>query len=70
MTSALPTLAARNNPKLGIGMVVVGRFPDKRRVDYARVESTGLPEPPPAAEVRLGRRTAFTVPLLASPRKN
>ena len=33
-------------------------------------ESTGISEPLPAAEPRLGRRTALTFPLFAPPQKN
>jgi hypothetical protein len=40
------------------------------RVDHLLVESTGISEPPPAAEPRLGRRTALTFPLLPPPQKN
>jgi len=40
------------------------------RVDYLLVESTGISEPLPAAEPRLGRRTALTFPLLPPPQKN
>ena len=39
----------------------------KRRFDYFLVESTGILEPRPAAEPRLGRRTALTFPLLPPP---
>ena len=31
------------------------------RFDYFRVESTGISEPPPVAEPRLGRRTVLTL---------
>ncbi|WP_425450327.1 hypothetical protein [Virgifigura deserti] len=34
------------------------------------MESTGVSEPLPAAETRLGRRTALTFPLLPPPQKN
>jgi hypothetical protein len=40
------------------------------RVDYLLVESTGISEPLPAAEPRLGRRTVLTFPLLPPPQKN
>jgi hypothetical protein len=42
------------------------------RFDYLLVESTGIwiSEPLPAAEPRLGRRTALTLPLLPPPQKN
>jgi G3E family GTPase len=40
------------------------------RFDYLLVGSTGVPEPLPAAETRLGRRTALTFSLLPPPQKN
>jgi len=40
------------------------------RVDYLRVGSAGVLEPLPAAEARLGRRTARTFPLFPPPQKN
>jgi hypothetical protein len=40
------------------------------RVDHLLVGSTGVSEPLPAPETRLGRRTALTFPLLPPPRKN
>ena len=40
------------------------------RVDYWLVDSTGISEPLPAADPRLGRRTALTFPLLPPPQKN
>jgi hypothetical protein len=40
------------------------------RFDYLLVESTGISEPLPAAEPRLGRRTVLTFPLLPPPQKN
>ena len=40
------------------------------RFDYLFVESTGISEPLPAAETRLGRRTALTFPLFPPPQKN
>ena len=42
----------------------------KGRFDYLFVESTGISERLPAAEPRLGRRTALTFPLLPPPQKN
>ena len=39
------------------------------RVDYLRLRATVVSEPLPAAEPRLGRRTARTFPL-APPQKN
>jgi G3E family GTPase len=43
---------------------------DGHSFDYLLVESTGLSEPLPLAEPRLGRRTALTFPLLPPPQKN
>src|SRR5262249_27124493 len=40
------------------------------RFDYLLVESTGVSEPLPAAEARLGRRTVLTFPLFPPPQKN
>ena len=40
------------------------------RFDYLLVESTGISEPVPLAEPRLGRRTVLTFPLLPPPQKN
>ena len=40
------------------------------RFDYLFVESTGISEPLPTAEPRLGRRTVLTLPLLPPPQKN
>jgi hypothetical protein len=40
------------------------------RFDYLLVGSTGVSEPLPATETRLGRRTALTFPLLPPPQKN
>lgn len=40
------------------------------RFDYLLVESTGISEPLPVAEPRLGRRTVLTFPLLPPPQKN
>ena len=42
----------------------------ERGFDYLLVGSTGVSEPLPAAETRLGRRTALTFPLLPPPQKN
>jgi G3E family GTPase len=38
--------------------------------DYLLVQSTGISEPLPVAEPRLGRRTALTFRLLPPPLKN
>jgi hypothetical protein len=43
---------------------------DGCRFDYLLVESTGISEPLPAAEPRLGRRIVLTFPLLPPPQKN
>jgi G3E family GTPase len=40
------------------------------RFDYLLLESTGILEPLPVAEPRLGRRTALILPLLPPPQKN
>ena len=40
------------------------------RLDYLLAGSKGVSEPLPAAETRLGRRTALTFPLLPPPQKN
>jgi hypothetical protein len=40
------------------------------RFDYLPVESTGISEPLPVAEPRLGRRTVLTLPLFPPPQKN
>jgi hypothetical protein len=44
--------------------------PSEGRFDYLLVESTRISEPRPAAELRLGRRTVLTFPLLPPPQKN
>ena len=51
-------------------LVEVSKITRKSRFDYLLVESTGISEPLPAAEPRLGRRTALTFPLLPPPQKN
>jgi G3E family GTPase len=50
--------------------VKISNLAHKGRFDYLLVRSTGVSEPLPAAETRLGRRTALTVPLLPPPQKN
>src|SRR6266566_8826934 len=50
--------------------VEVGKLAREGRFDYLLVESTGILEPLPAAEPRLGRRTVRTFPLLPPPQKN
>jgi G3E family GTPase len=51
-------------------LVELSRLARKGRFAYLLVESTGISEPLPAAEPRLGRRTALTFPLLPPPQKN
>jgi GNAT superfamily N-acetyltransferase len=59
---------------VGRGLSVMGMkrsgFQRRRTRDYFLVGSTGVSEPLHAAETRLGRRTALTVPLLPPPQKN
>jgi uncharacterized protein len=50
--------------------VEVSKLAREGRFDYLLVESTGLSEPLPGAEPRLGRRTVLTFPLLPPPQKN
>ena len=50
-------------------LVEVSKLPREGRFDYFLVESTGISEPP-VAELRLGRRTVLTLPLLPPPQKN
>jgi hypothetical protein len=73
------TLAALATGPLGLAvaqppavqcLVEVSRLARKGRFDYLLVESTGVSEPLPAAEPRLGRRTVLTFPLLPPPQKN
>jgi len=51
-------------------LVGVSKLAREGRFDYLLVESTGLSEPPPGAEPRLGRRMVLTFPLLPPPQKN
>ena len=51
-------------------LVELSKLAREGRFDYLLVESTGISEPPPVAEPRLGRRTALTFPLLPPPQKN
>jgi G3E family GTPase len=51
-------------------LVEVSKRAREGRFDYLLVESTGLSEPLPRAEPRLGRRTVLTFPLLPPPQKN
>jgi hypothetical protein len=48
----------------------VSKLAREGRFDYLLVESTGISEPLPAAEPRLGRRTVLSFPLLPPPQKN
>jgi len=65
------------NPR-GLGNLIIGYDEDpalfgrsrEGRFDYLPVQSTGISEPLPAAEPRLGRRTVLTFPLLPPPQKN
>jgi len=50
--------------------VEVSKLAREGRFDYLLVESTGISEPLPVAEPRLGRRTVLTLPLLPPPQKN
>jgi hypothetical protein len=47
-----------------------GLPPTRDRFDYLLAGWTGVSEPLPAAETRLGRRTALTFLLLPPPQKN
>ena len=58
------------NYRVGMICALPGGLAREGRVDYLLVESTGIAEPLPAAERRLGRRTALTLPLLPPPQKN
>ena len=51
-------------------LVELSRLAREGRFDYLLVESTGISEPLPVAEPRLGRRTVLTLPLLPPPQKN
>ena len=51
-------------------LVEVSNLAREGRFDYLLVESTGISEPLPAAEPRLGRRTVLTFRLLPPPQKN
>jgi CobW/HypB/UreG, nucleotide-binding domain len=51
-------------------LVEMGRLSREGRFDHLLVESTGILEPVPAPEPRLGRRTVLTFPLLPPPQKN
>jgi hypothetical protein len=44
-------------------LVEVGILAGEGRFDYLLVESTGVSEPLPVAEPRLGRRAVLTLPL-------
>jgi hypothetical protein len=51
-------------------LVELSKLAHEGRCDYLLVESTGILEPLPGAEPRLGRRTVLTFPLLPPPQKN
>ena len=51
-------------------LVELSKLAREGRFDYLLVESTGISEPLPVAEPRLGRRTVLTFPLLPPPQKN
>ena len=51
-------------------LVELPKLAREGRFDYLLVESTGISEPRPVAEPRLGRRTVLTFPLLPPPQKN
>ena len=51
-------------------LVEVSKLAREGRFGYLLVGATGVSEPLPAAETRLGRRTALTFPLLPPPQKN
>src|SRR6266478_1418641 len=51
-------------------LVELSKLAREGRFDYLLVESTGISEPLPVAEPRLGRRTVLTLPLLPPPQKN
>ena len=67
-TFVVPTNGwSRKQPLDVVPQLVLAR---EGRFDYLLVESTGLSEPLPGAEPRLGRRTVLTFPLLPPPQKN
>ncbi len=51
-------------------LVEISKLAREGRFDYLLVESTGISEPLPVGERRLGRRTVLTFPLLPPPQKN
>ena len=60
-----------NGPPLREDLLVeVSKLAREGRLDYLLVESTGISEPLPVAEPRLGRRTVLTFPLFPPPQKN
>jgi hypothetical protein len=67
-TFVVPTNGwSRKQPLDAVPQLVLAR---EGCFDYLLVESTGLSEPLPGAEPRLGRRTVLTFPLLPPPQKN
>jgi hypothetical protein len=66
-TFVVPTNGwSRKQPLDAVPQLVLAR---EGRFDYLLVESTGLSEPLPGAEPRLGRRTVLTFPLFPPPQK-
>ena len=84
MLDGLELVAARRHERLASDVFVVnagaGKSHSQRdawpsvaregRFGYLLAESTGISEPLPVAEPRLGRRTVLTFPLLPPPQKN
>lgn len=64
MAAVVVLLHPGSSRKASANLAREGRF------DRLLVESMGISEPLPAAEPRLGRRTALTFPLLPPPQKN
>ena len=70
LLSAAPARASEITRRGEDLLVEVSKLAREGRFDYLLVESTGISEPLPVAEPRLGRRTVLTVPLLPPPQKN
>ena len=68
----LSRLGKAGDPRAGdaLELLVARVLAREGRFDYLLVESTGLSEPLPGAEPRLGRRTVLIFPLLPPPQKN
>jgi hypothetical protein len=56
--------------RTAVEMRRVSKLARKGGFDYVLVVSTGISEPLPVTEPRLGRRTALSFPLLPPPQKN